>query len=221
VTNQLSTESGAARRTDKRPLVRVLMADDDLLVLEAIKDLLPRSRYQIVGEAANGSQAVELTERHRPDVVLLDVRMPVMDGIEAARRIRDRCPAPIVMVTASDDLAMVDLSGSVGVGAYVVKPPGGPELERAIAFARARFTDWQELRRLNAGLGEALARVKTLSGLLPICARCKRIRDDRGQWHEVEVYVRDHSSADFSHGFCPECFATAMRELEERATGQG
>jgi hypothetical protein len=62
-----------------------------------------------------------------------------------------------------------------------------------------------ELRRLNAELQAALAKVKVLSGLLPICASCKKIRDDQGYWHQVEVYIRDHSEVEFSHGICPSC----------------
>jgi two-component system, response regulator PdtaR len=119
--------------------VRVLMADDDPLVLDAFKDLLPPDRYLIVGEAANGRQAVEMVELLRPDVVLLDVRMPGMGGVEAAREIRDRCPVPVVMVTALEDPALADPSAGHGAGAYVVKPPSAGELQRAIALSRERF----------------------------------------------------------------------------------
>jgi hypothetical protein len=76
------------------------------------------------------------------------------------------------------------------------------ELETDIA---ERVQAEKEREKLIHELEDALARVKTLSGLLPICASCKRIRDDGGEWHELEVYVRDHSDADFSHGICPEC----------------
>ncbi len=86
------------------------------------------------------------------------------------------------------------------------------ELERSIAIAIARFADMVELRRINAELQarnaelqEALVKVKTLSGLLPICASCKKIRDDQGYWQQVEVYIQDHSKAEFSHGLCPDC----------------
>jgi hypothetical protein len=76
------------------------------------------------------------------------------------------------------------------------------ELETDIA---EREHAQMEREKLIHELEDALARVRTLSGLLPICASCRKIRDDRGEWHELEVYVRDHSNAEFSHGICPEC----------------
>jgi DNA repair exonuclease SbcCD ATPase subunit len=91
------------------------------------------------------------------------------------------------------------------VGAYLVKPPSEKELERAITIAIARHRDLLELRRLNAALTKALDNIKTLRGLLPICAACKRIRNDEGYWQQVEDYVREHSEANFTHGICPEC----------------
>jgi hypothetical protein len=120
---------------------------------------------------------------------------------------------------------MMDLVGQAseaGAGAYLIKPPKAPEVERAITIAMARFADMLELRRLNAELEtrnnelqEALIKVKTLSGLLPICASCKKIRDDQGYWLQVEVYIREHSDAEFSHGLCPDCARELYPELYE------
>lgn len=70
-------------------------------------------------------------------------------------------------------------------------------------------------RELVENLQNAFSRIKTLSGMLPICASCKKIRDDRGYWNQIEVYIRDHSEAEFSHGLCPECAEKALKELEE------
>jgi AmiR/NasT family two-component response regulator len=175
--------------------------------------------YKVVGEAANGLEAVEMTQSLRPDVVLMDIKMPDMDGIEATRQIHKRCPTPVVVVTAHEAPGLVEEASEAGVGAYLVKPPNAREVERAITIATARFGDMMELGHLNAELQarneereklivelqEALARVKTLSGLLPICASCKKIRDDQGYWQQVEVYIRDHSGVEFTHGLCPDC----------------
>jgi two-component system sensor histidine kinase/response regulator len=87
-----------------------------------------------------------------PEVVLMDIEMPSVDGIEAARRIIERCPRPVVMVTAHETSELVAQASQVGVGAYIVKPPNGRELERAITIAMARFDDMMKLRRLNAEL---------------------------------------------------------------------
>lgn len=185
--------------------IRVLIADDDILVIEAIQNVLERIGHVVVGRAADGHQALEAIQSLRPDVVLLDIKMPKMDGLEAARQIQDRCPTPVVLLTAHETQDLVEQASAAGVGAYLMKPPQAREMRRAITIAMARFDDLMELRRLNAELQDALARVKTLSGLLPICASCKKIRDDEGYWHQVEVYIRDHSEAIFSHGICPDC----------------
>jgi CheY-like chemotaxis protein len=166
----------------------------------------------IIGKALDGGQAVEMAQLLRPDLVLMDIEMPKIDGIEATQRIYADNPVPVVVLTAYETPELVERASTAGVGAYLAKPPKARDLERAITIAMARFADMVELRRLNAELQArneelqgALAKVKMLSGLLPICASCKKIRDDRGYWQQVEVYIRDHSEVEFSHGLCPDC----------------
>jgi AmiR/NasT family two-component response regulator len=185
--------------------VRVLIAEDDYLNSEMLKGLLEEIWYTIVGEAADGLETVEMTQSLQPDVVLMDIKMPDMDGLEATRLIQERCPTPVVVVTAYETPELVEEASAAGVGAYLVKPPSAREMERAITIAIARFDDLMELRRLNAELQDALAKVRTLSGLLPICSSCKKIRDDEGYWNQLEAYIQEHSKAVFSHGLCPEC----------------
>jgi AmiR/NasT family two-component response regulator len=187
--------------------VRVLIVEDECLVGEMIRRLLEATGCTIAALATNGHDAVEMTQTIRPDVVLMDIGLPDMDGIEAARRIQERCPTPIVILSAYDTPALVERAKATeaGVGAYLIKPPNAREMERAITIARARFDDMLALRRLNAELQAALGQVKRLSGLLPICSSCKKIRDDQGYWTEVEIYILEHSEADFTHGLCPDC----------------
>lgn len=185
--------------------VEVLIAEDDPLVSEMIRGTLQDLGYHVVGEAGNGPHAVELTQALQPDVVLMDIEMPGIKGIEAAQRINEICPTPMVMLTAYETPALVRQASAAGAGAYLVKPPRPRELDRAIIIARARFADLMALRRLNQELQTTLDQVKTLSGLLPICASCKKIRDDSGYWQQVEVYLQEHSEAEFTHGFCPDC----------------
>jgi AmiR/NasT family two-component response regulator len=199
--------------------VRVLIAEDDYLNCLMIKGLLEEIRYTVVGGAVDGLETVEMTQSLQPDVVLMDIKMPDMDGLEATRLIFERCPTPVVVLTAYETQELVEEASAVGVGAYLVKPPNAREMERAITIAMARFDDLMELHRLNAELQagnearerlileleDALAQLKTLSGLLPICASCKKIRDDDGYWNQLEAYIQDHSEVVFSHGLCPEC----------------
>lgn len=184
---------------------RVLIAEDDYLVSEMIRGLLEKVGYTVVGEATNGLEAVEMTQSLRPDVVLMDIKMPDMDGLEVTRRIHQSCPTPVVVLTAYETPELVEEASAVGVGAYLVKPSDAREMERAVTIAMARFGDLMELRRLNAELQNALAQVKTLRGLLPICAHCKKIRDDEGYWKQLEEYIQEHSEAVFTHGICEEC----------------
>jgi AmiR/NasT family two-component response regulator len=202
--------------------IRAMIVDDEALIVEAIRDILNHLGYTIVGEAGDGRQAVELAQSVQPEIILMDFRMPTMDGLQATRQIQQIRPTPVVLLTAHDSLDIVEQAGAAGVGAYLTKPPDAGAIERSIAIAMARFKDMMDLRRLNVELERhnqdlqaALAKVKQLSGLLPICANCKKIRNDQGYWQDVAVYVRDHSEADFSHGICPDCMKKLYPEYYE------
>lgn len=191
---------------------RVLIAEDDYLVGETIKRALKELDYELVGKASDGAEAVEMACTLNPDVVLMDIQMPELDGLEATQQIQSRCPMPVVVLTAHESQELVEKASEVGVSAYLIKPPKQTEIERAITIALARHDDLMALRYLNEDLEthkekleKALAEIKTLRGILPICSNCKNIRDDDGYWNQIEVYIRDHSEAEFTHGICPEC----------------
>ncbi len=184
---------------------RVLIADDEALICNLIQNELESIGHQVVGRASDGRQAVEMARSLNPDIVLMDIAMPEMDGLEAARQIQDTCPIPVVLLTAHDDIDLVQRAGEAGAGAYLVKPPYAPDLSRAMAIAAARFADLTALRRLNEDLRKALEEVKTLRGILPICSSCRKVRDDAGAWKEMEVYIEQHSELEFSHGLCEHC----------------
>jgi PAS domain S-box-containing protein len=139
---------------------RVLIVEDNSLISEIIKGLLEETGYTVVGEATDGLEAVEMTQSTRPDVVLMDIRMPIMDGIEATRLIQERCPTPVVVLTAYDTPELVERASAAGAGAYLVKPPNAREIEHAITIAIARFSDMMELRRLNAEFQAEIAERK-------------------------------------------------------------
>jgi AmiR/NasT family two-component response regulator len=185
--------------------VRVLIAEDDAMVARLTQTELESIGLKVVGTAADGPQAVAMANALKPDVVLMDITMPELDGIEAAAAIQVGCPTPVVILTAHNAPELVARATAAGVGAFVIKPPRADELERAITIAVARHADLMELGQLNLELQQALAEVKTLTGLLPICSGCKKIRDDQGYWKQVEVYIMQHTEAKFTHGLCPEC----------------
>lgn len=132
--------------------IRVLIAEDDYLTSTMIETMLEDGGYVVVGKAVDGWQAVEMTSQllrtpTQPDVILMDVKMPDMDGIEATRLIQKRCPTPVVVLTAYETEELVAEASAAGVGAYLVKPPGAREMERAITIAITRFDDMMALRR--------------------------------------------------------------------------
>ncbi|MGD8834465.1 MAG: response regulator [Desulfobacteraceae bacterium] len=185
--------------------VRIIIAEDDFLVGKEIHRVLEGLGHQIIADVSNGSDAVEKTCQLRPDVVLMDIQMPGMDGLQAARRIQRRCPTPVVVLSAYESSDLYERASNNGVGAYVVKPPKASEIERAIIIALSRHKDLIKLRHHNERLEKALSGIRTLRGILPICVGCKKIRDDKGYWNIVENYIRAHSEAEFSHSICPEC----------------
>jgi AmiR/NasT family two-component response regulator len=179
--------------------------DDQESIRELLQRQLEKIGHRIVGKASNGLEAIELTGSLQPDVVLMDIEMPKINGLEATKIILDRYPRPIILLTSHDDPEMVRQASQAGAGAYLLKPPSVEEIERTMIIAAARFADLMELRRLNTELKEALEHVKVLSGLLPICANCKKIRNDKGYWKAVEEYITEKTDVHFSHSLCPEC----------------
>ena len=135
--------------------LKVLIAEDDFLVSEMIEGELLNTGYEVVGKASNGKIAVELTQSIKPDLVLMDIRMPELNGLEASKQIMDICPTPIIILTAYDNRDMVIDAGDAGVAAYLNKPLDSQELERAILISMARFKDIMNLRDKNIELEEA------------------------------------------------------------------
>jgi two-component system, response regulator PdtaR len=187
--------------------LKVVIAEDSNSMSAVIKRQLIKIGHTVIGNANNGLQAIEMAQTLQPDIILMDIEMPEMDGLEAARLIHEKCPRPVVLLTGHDDPELVQRASQVGVGAYLMKPPSAPEIERSIIIAMARFDDLRELQRLNRELQTALDNVKVLKGLVPICANCKKIRNDKGFWEALESYMKKNSDVEFSHGLCPDCIA--------------
>lgn len=192
--------------------VRVVIAEDDYLVSKEISRAVKKIGHEVVAEVSTGEEAIEKTCELDPDVVLMDIQMPGMDGLQASKDIQARCPTPVVVLTAYESQDLVERASDTGVGAYLTKPPNPLEVERAITISMARHSDMMTCRELYEKLSErtrelekALSEIKTLKGLLPICAVCKKVRDDQGYWEQIEVYVQARSEAEFSHSICPEC----------------
>lgn len=196
------------------------MARKNILVVEdeGVVAMEIQSELEALGYAAatydSGEETLENIERSVPDLVVMDIRLQgKMDGIETAERIREKHDIPVIFLTAHTDDGTTERAMATAPYSYIVKPFAMKDLQRAIEIAMCRHEIEQEKDQLTKELQEALARVKLLSGLLPICAYCKKIRDDKGDWKQLETYITEHSEAMFSHGMCPDCFKQAREEL--------
>lgn len=133
-----------------------MVAEDEALIRLDLAEMLADSGYEVVGQASNGEQAVGLAREHRPDLVVLDVKMPVLDGISAAEVIGKERIAPCVMLTAFSDRDLVERARDAGVMAYVVKPFTIDDLRPALDIARSRWSELHALEAEIADLGERL-----------------------------------------------------------------
>src|SRR5512139_2855608 len=197
---------------DESLAVSVLYVEDEPLTRAVFARILERKVSNLY-QAENGEEGLELFKMHRPDIVISDVRMPVMDGIEMSRRIKTlEGSSKIILTTAHSDASVLLNSIDAGIDKYILKPVDVEILFSAlescaetIMLERKIQEQAREKDELIARLQDALDNIKRLSGLLPICSSCKKIRDDKGYWNQIEKYIAEHSEAEFSHGICPEC----------------
>jgi len=152
VTEQ-ATEAQPGAQSAQR---RVLVAEDEALIRLDLVEMLKEEGYDVVGEATDGEQAIRLAEELRPDLVILDVKMPKMDGIEAASMIAGKRIAPVVILTAFSQRDLVDRAREAGAMAYLVKPFAKQDIVPAIELAVSRFAELQLLENEVAGLTERL-----------------------------------------------------------------
>lgn len=193
--------------------IRVLLIEDDpndalLLDLE-----LRRAGISFRSQRVESrDDFVRELDAELPDVILSDHGLPKFDGFSALSIAKEKCPdVPFLFVTGSLGEEMIIETLKRGATDYVLKHRLSklvPAVVRAIREAhdrRKRKEAEAERERLILELTEALAKVKTLTGLLPICSSCKNIRDDNGYWNRLEVYLQQHSEATLTHGICPDC----------------
>jgi AmiR/NasT family two-component response regulator len=163
--------------------VRVLIAEDETIIRLDLKELLQRAGFEVCAEARDGAEAVELARSEEPDVAVLDVKMPRLDGIEAARKILDERPIPIVMLTAYGQDELVSRAIEAGVFGYLVKPFREQDLVPAIRTARARHEELAAVREEAESLSEALAARKLIE-------RAKGLLMEREKLTEAEAFAR-------------------------------
>ena len=172
-------------------MTRVLIAEDETLIRLDLKGLLEGAGFEVCAEARDGEEAVSLARETEPDVALLDVKMPRLDGIDAARRILDERPIPIVMVTAYGERDVVARAVEAGVYGYLVKPFRETDLLPAIETARARHDELVALRDEAGSLAEALVARKAIE-------RAKGLLMEREGLSEQDAFARLRKASQIS-----------------------
>jgi DNA-binding response OmpR family regulator len=189
--------------------MNVLVADDNDVNRKLLRTILAAEGYNVV-EAANGADALKILQSSdSPMVGRIDWEMPQMEGIEVCRQARamtDGTPLFLILVTVRDSKQDIVTGLLAGANDYITKPFDKTELLARVKVGSQMVQLQQTLTERVEELKEALINVKQLSGLLPICSYCKKIRDDQNYWQQVESYVGKHSEAKFSHSICPECY---------------
>ncbi len=159
----------------------VVIAEDEALIRMDLAEMLTEEGYEVVGQAGDGAKAVELTEQLRPDLVILDVKMPVLDGIAAAERIASQRIAPVVILTAFSQRELVERARDAGAMAYLVKPFSKGDLVPAIEMAVSRFSEVTLLEQEVADLQDRLETRKAVD-------RAKSILQEQLQLSEPEAF---------------------------------
>jgi len=210
-----------------RHIFKVLLIEDDTDDILLLKGM--------VAESADHREIFEIETADRLsaglgrlaqggiDILLLDLGLPDSRGIDTLRTARTHVPEMTIVVLTGHVDSHVGLEAlQQGAQDYQVKGlVNGPLLVRSMRYAIERKRLEQEKEALIRELKAALAEVKVLSGLLPICASCKKIRDDSGYWHQIEAYITAHSATQFSHGICPGCMEKLYPEYVRAVSGSG
>ena len=190
--------------------MRILIAEDDRTSRDMLRAVLEKVGHEVV-QVTGGRAALETMQGScAPRLAILDWMMPDIDGPEICRRLRDsENPEPpyIIMLTTRSGRDDVIEGLTAGANDYLCKPFDPRELHARIEVGRRMLEMQSRLIGTVRKLRGALDQVKVLRGILPICARCKKIRNDDGYWEQVDVYMRQHTDVEFSHGICPECIA--------------
>lgn len=222
----------------------VLLVDDQAFVAEVIRRFLSSETNLIFHYCSDPNDAINVANRLRPTLILQDLVMPGVDGLAIVSRFRANPTTkdtPIVVLSSKEDPETKSLAFSVGANDYLVKLPEQLELvarvryhsnayrnqlQRDEAFRALRESQQQllesnaALMSTNQKLGEALAQVKQLRGLLPICCFCKRVRNDGNYWGQIEEYLAAHSDLRLSHGVCDECEKAQVDALKQELAQQ-
>jgi DNA-binding response OmpR family regulator len=189
--------------------MNLLVAEDEPLSRLALSASLAEAGFRVTA-AGDGQEALRiLLGPDPPKLAILDWVMPKLDGLQVIRRIRavpSDDPPYLIVLTAKEGLKNILVALENGANDYMTKPHNHRELLSRVRVGSRVVQLQAELARRAREAETALHHIKRLQGLLPICAYCKKIRNDGDYWQEIEDYLHEHTQADFTHGICPDCY---------------
>ena len=201
--------------SDRLNQSRILIIDDDVNLRKTLTDILQLKGYETVS-AANGQEGLARIQETPVNLALIDIGLPDISGIEVMKRIKADFPATeVIILTGNAALDSAIEAANRGAFSYLIKPYDLEHLMLNIQRAIEKRQAAEDRERLIIELQTALAKVKQLEGIIPICMYCKKIRDDKESWQQLEGYISEHSEALFSHGICPDCYKKVSAEIEQ------
>ncbi len=206
---------------------RILIVEDEAILAADLAQVLTGIGHTVVGIAASGPLAMRIARDTSPELILMDINIHgSLDGIETARILKEiGTDVPLIFLTSYSDRETVKRASEAEPFGYLLKPFDEQLIRVTIEIALYKHKMEKEREQLRRELAQTKAEVKTLSGLLPICAHCKKIRNDSGYWEQIDSYISKHSEAQFSHGICSGCFEQHHPEIHDhliaKVSGQG
>jgi len=198
------------------PYKYITIVENESIVAQQVKAELEKLGYAVAGVHASGENAIEGIKTAKPDLVLMDIKLKgTMNGIETAERIKKEHGIPVIFLTNNSEESTISRASLNEPYGYILKTAHGQELQMVVQMAFYKHNIDRENERLIQEFKHALERIKLLSGMLHICPGCKKIRNDKGHWKDIEEIIRDHSGAKISHSNCPECGKKKLDEFHE------
>jgi DNA-binding response OmpR family regulator len=198
--------------------MRILIAEDDATSRIVLATVLTKDGYDVTATDDGGAAWEVLQRPDAPRLAILDLMMPGIDGLDLVRRVRaipSTAPPYLIIVSTKSEKADVISALDAGANDYLTKPFDPGELRARIEVGRRMIEMRFELNEKVDELKQALAEVRTLKGIVPICANCKNVRDDQGYWNRVESYLNEHTEADFTHAVCPDCMKRLYPQFKD------
>jgi DNA-binding response OmpR family regulator len=194
--------------------MKVLIAEDDPVSRRLLETGLAKWGYEVVSTKDGAEAWRSLQTADAPQLAVLDWMMPIMSGLEVCQKVRAHPGTKnmhLILLTAMHSRADILDGLNAGANDYITKPFDAEELRARVRVGERIVELQNSLAERVRELEAALSQVKQLQGLLPICLYCKKIRNDKNYWQQVESYIMEHAEVRFSHGICPECYEKVVK----------